>query len=93
MGMRLFARGHGYGMGVAVVVEPGAADVSICGGGAGAVGWPGAFGSWWQADPNDGSVLIFLSHNLVELDQLADGVGLGVYQAIREFHGLACATR
>ncbi len=38
-------------------------------GGAGTIGWPGAYGSWWQADPNDRSVLIFLSHNMVELQQ------------------------
>ena len=56
-GQPLFARGHGYGMGVAVVMEPDQADVLRCRGGVGTVGWPGAYGSWWQADPNDGSVL------------------------------------
>ena len=36
-------------------------------------GWPGAYGSWWQADPGDGSVLIFLAHNMLELHQMARG--------------------
>jgi hypothetical protein len=43
-------------MGVAVVIEPEKAAPTLCGSGVGAVGWPGAYGGWWQADPNDGSV-------------------------------------
>ena len=90
-GRPLFAAGHGYGMGVAVVMEPEHADPSCCRGGVGTIGWPGAYGSWWQADPNDGSVLIFLAHNMLELHQMARGIGLGVWSAIAAFHGLATA--
>jgi CubicO group peptidase (beta-lactamase class C family) len=90
-GMPLFAVGHGFGMGVAVVLEPEKAEPTVCGGGVGAVGWPGGFGGWWQADPNDNSVLIFLAHNIVELDQLAQGIGFGVYDAITKFQTLASA--
>jgi CubicO group peptidase (beta-lactamase class C family) len=89
LGQRLFAQGHGYGMGVAVVMEPDKADAIRCGGGKGSVGWPGAYGGWWQADPNDGSVMIFLAHNMVQLDQLADAVGLGVWSAITDFQSIA----
>jgi CubicO group peptidase (beta-lactamase class C family) len=89
LGMPIFAAGHGFGMGVAVVIEPEKADPIRCGGGVGSVGWPGAWGGWWQADPNDDSVLIFLAHNLVELDQFAQGVGLGVFEAIMQFQTLA----
>jgi CubicO group peptidase (beta-lactamase class C family) len=88
-GMQLFKIGHGYGMGVAVVTEPEQADPLRCGGGVGAVGWPGAWGGWWQADPGDESVLIFLTHNMVELHQMASGIGLGVWSAIAKFHELA----
>ena len=91
-GLPLFAAGHGFGLGVAVVLEPAQALTIVCGGGAGAVGWPGGFGGWWQADPNDNSVLIFLTHNLVELDQLAAGIGLGAYRAITAFHALASTS-
>jgi CubicO group peptidase (beta-lactamase class C family) len=80
-----FVAGHGFGMGVAVVMEPKQAEPTLCGGGVGAVGWPGGFGGWWQADPGDRSVMIFLAHNLVELEQLACGIGFGVYGAIRSF--------
>ena len=88
-GQPLFAAGHGYGMGVAVVMEPEQADVLRCRGGAGTIGWPGAYGGWWQADPTDGSVLIFLAHNMVDLQQMAQGIGLGVWSAIATFHTAA----
>jgi CubicO group peptidase (beta-lactamase class C family) len=81
--------GHGFGLGLAVVMDPQKAPVTRCKGGVGTVGWPGAYGGWWQADPTDGSVMIFLAHNLFDLEQLEAGVGLGVYGAITEFHALA----
>jgi CubicO group peptidase (beta-lactamase class C family) len=52
------------------------------------MGWPGAYGSWWQPDPNDRSVVVLLTHNMVTLDQLANGVGFGVWDAITQFHAL-----
>jgi CubicO group peptidase (beta-lactamase class C family) len=88
-GRSIFAEGHGYGMGVAVVMEPEKADVLRCRGGIGTVGWPGAYGSWWQADPNDGTVLIFMAHSMAELSQMVRGVGLGVWTAIERFHSVA----
>jgi CubicO group peptidase (beta-lactamase class C family) len=90
LGRPVFAAGHGYGMGVAVVMEPDRADPLTCRGGVGTVGWPGAYGGWWQADPSDNSVLIFLTHNMVELPQMANGTGLGAWSAVAEFHELAC---
>jgi CubicO group peptidase (beta-lactamase class C family) len=89
LGRPIFAAGHGYGMGVAVVMEPEKADPLRCRGGVGTIGWPGAYGGWWQADPSDRSVLIFLSHNMLELHQMARGIGLGVWSAISSFHGIA----
>jgi CubicO group peptidase (beta-lactamase class C family) len=86
-GRPIFAAGHGYGMGVAVVMEPEKADPLRCRGGVGTIGWPGAYGGWWQADPNNRSVLIFLAHNMLELHQMARGIGLGVWSAIASFHG------
>ena len=91
LGQALFAAGHGYGMGVAVVMEPDDADPLRCRGGVGTIGWPGAYGGWWQADPTDGSVLVFLAHNMLELHQMARGIGLGVWSAIARFHEIATA--
>ena len=76
-------------MGVAVVMEQEKADPLRCRGGTGTIGWPGAYGGWWQADPNDRSVLIFLAHNMLELHQLARGIGLGAWSAIARFHAIA----
>ena len=92
-GRPIFAAGHGYGMGVAVVLEPDQADPMRCGGGIGSVGWPGAYGGWWQADPNDKSIMIFLAHNMVELGQMAQGIGLAVWSAITQFQALASAAQ
>jgi CubicO group peptidase (beta-lactamase class C family) len=85
----LLSSGHGFGLGLAVVLDPEKADPVICGGSVGSVGWPGAWGGWWQADPSDNSVLIFLAHNMVELDQFAQGIGFGVFDAILRFQSLA----
>jgi CubicO group peptidase (beta-lactamase class C family) len=90
LGMPVFTA-HGFGLGVAVVLDPEKAAPTRCRGGVGTVGWPGAYGGWWQADPTNGSVMIFLAHNSVELDDFAKGIGLGVYGAITRFHALASA--
>ena len=87
MGMPLFA-GHGFGLGVAVVLDPARADSFRCKGAIGTVGWPGAFGSWWQADPVAQSIMIFLAHNAVEPAQMAQGIGLSVWSAISDFHAI-----
>ena len=91
LGMPVFAAGHGYGMGVEVVTEPDQADPLRCRGAVGTVGWPGAYGGCWQADPLDNSVLIFLAHNMLELQQMASGIGLDAWSAIATFHELASA--
>lgn len=88
MGQPIFA-GHGFGFGLAVVMEPEHASVTLCNGQVGTVGWPGAYGGWWQADPSDQRIMIFLAQNLLDQGQMATGFGLCVYGAIGEFHGLA----
>ena len=77
-------------MGVSVVLKTDKADL-MRRGSVGTVSWPGAFGGWWQADPNDRSVFIFLAHNMVDLEQMAKGIGLGVWAAIEEFQTAAMA--
>jgi CubicO group peptidase (beta-lactamase class C family) len=49
---------QGFGLGVSVVIDdkvPG-----IVTGRVGTFGWPGAFGGWWQADPQEELILIWL---------------------------------
>ncbi len=47
-----------------------------------------AYGGWWQADPQQQSVMIFLAHNMVGLAQMGKGIGLGVWAAIEQFSAL-----
>jgi CubicO group peptidase (beta-lactamase class C family) len=76
-----FAVGRGFGLGVAVVLEPDQTDL-FRRASAGTVAWPGAYGGWWQADPKENSVFVFLAHNVVDLAQMAKGIGLGVWATI-----------
>jgi CubicO group peptidase (beta-lactamase class C family) len=92
LGLRPFAVGRGFGLGVSVVLETDARDL-MRRGGVGTVSWPGAYGGWWQADPSDGSVLIFLAHNMVDLAQMATGIGLGVWAAIDAFQKSAANSK
>jgi CubicO group peptidase (beta-lactamase class C family) len=92
LGQKPFAVGRGFGLGVSVVLETDKADF-MRRGSVGTVSWPGAYGGWWQADPKDGSVLIFLAHNMVNLAQMANGIGLGVWGAIDTFQTLASDSR
>ena len=92
LGQRPFAVGRGFGLGVSVVLEANNADF-MRSGNVGTVSWPGAFGGWWQADPKEGSVLIFLAGHMVDLAQMSDGIGLGVWGAIDTFQTLASNSR
>jgi CubicO group peptidase (beta-lactamase class C family) len=88
LGRKPFAVGRGFGLGVAVILATDKADF-MRRGNVGSVGWPGAYGGWWQADPVEGSVSIFLAHNMVDPPQMARGIGLGVWSAIDAFSNLA----
>jgi len=92
LGLKPFESGRGFGLGVSVVMKTDKRDF-MRRGGVGTVSWPGAWGGWWQADPNDGSVLIFLAHNVVDLAQMAKGIGLGVWGAIDTFQRLASVSQ
>jgi CubicO group peptidase (beta-lactamase class C family) len=90
LGQRPFAVGRGFGLGLSVVLETDKADF-MRRGSVGTVSWPGAYGGWWQADPKQGSVFVFLAHNMVDLAQMGKGIGLGVWAAIEEFQSAAMA--
>ncbi|MCV7193609.1 serine hydrolase domain-containing protein [Mycolicibacterium brumae] len=55
--------GRGFGLNLAVVTDP-ARSASLFGpAGAGSFGWPGVYGTWWQADPEHELILIYLVQN------------------------------
>lgn len=43
--------GRGFGLNLSVVTNPGKSAQLFGPGGIGTFGWPGAYGTWWQADP------------------------------------------
>jgi CubicO group peptidase (beta-lactamase class C family) len=85
MGTPMFKDNFGFGLGVAVVMRESPYLSMPCAGSVGSVGWPGAYGGWWSADPVKKSVAIFLTHSMTELDQLAQGIGFELYEAIDMF--------
>jgi CubicO group peptidase (beta-lactamase class C family) len=55
--------GRGFGLGLSVVTDPAKSTPLFGPGGAGTLGWPGAYGTWWQADPTRDLILIYLVQN------------------------------
>jgi len=65
MGMP-FWLSQGFGLGLSMILD--AEKHQWMGAGAeGAYGWPGAFGTWWQADPANDMILIFLIQDSMPL--------------------------
>ncbi|MDB5395587.1 MAG: hypothetical protein JWM91_3093 [Rhodospirillales bacterium] len=56
-----FWAGQGFGLGVSVVDDIAKQALSPFGfSSAGSFGWPGLYGTWWQADPKEDMIQIFL---------------------------------
>jgi len=84
MGSAMFKEYYGFGLGLALVLKESNGSMP-CAGSIGSVGWPGAYGGWWSADPVKKSVSIFLTHSMTELKHLAQGIGFELYEAIDIF--------
>ena len=61
-----FWGGQGFGLGLSVITDPDR-QAWMGSGSRGAFGWPGAFGTWWQADPDEEMVIIYLIQNSIPL--------------------------
>jgi CubicO group peptidase (beta-lactamase class C family) len=85
MGTAIFREHYGFGLGLAVVSKENKYSSMPCAGSIGSVGWPGAYGGWWSADPIKKTISIFLTHSMTELKQLAQGIGFELYEAIDIF--------
>lgn len=55
--------GRGFGLNLSVVSDPVKSQPLFGPGGAGAFSWPGAYGTWWQADPGADLILLYLVQN------------------------------
>ena len=63
--------GRGFGLNLSVVTDPAKSAQLFGAGGLGAFSWPGAYGTWWQADPANDLILIYLTQNYPELNAAA----------------------
>ncbi len=52
--------GRGFGLGLSVVIDPAQSKPLFGHGGLGTFGWPGAYGTWWHADPTRDLILLYL---------------------------------
>lgn len=82
----------GFGLGVSVITDPD--KLGFLGKGAkGSFGWPGAFGTWWQADPENDLIVIYLIQNSIPLEpgaiaQLTAGQRMGARLALPVFQNM-----
>ncbi|MEZ4851143.1 MAG: serine hydrolase domain-containing protein [Bacteroidia bacterium] len=85
LGTSIFQESYGFGLGLAIVSKENNYGSIPCSGAIGSVGWPGAYGGWWSADPINKTISIFLTHSMTEPAQLEQGIGFELYEAIDIF--------
>ncbi len=60
--------GRGFGLNLSVVTDPARSAPLFGPGGLGTFSWPGAYGTWWQADPSaDDLVALYLIQNMPDM--------------------------
>lgn len=55
--------GRGFGLNLSVVTDAAKSQALFGPGGVGSFSWPGAYGTWWQADPTADLILVYLVQN------------------------------
>jgi CubicO group peptidase (beta-lactamase class C family) len=55
--------GRGFGLNLSVVTDPAKSRQLFGPGGKGTFTWPGAYGTWWQADPSADLIMLYLIQN------------------------------
>ena len=71
-----FWRGRGFGLNLSVVTDAAQSRQLYGPGGLGTFSWPGAYGTWWQADPSANRIMLYLIQNLPDLT--SDSAGAAV---------------
>ena len=91
-----FWMGQGFGLGLSVITDP-EKQAWMGAGSEGSFGWPGAFGTWWQADPREDMVMLYMIQNSMPLGpeaaaQLATGQRMGGRVALPMFQKMTYAA-
>jgi CubicO group peptidase (beta-lactamase class C family) len=94
LGLPMWA-GMGFGLGLSVVDAPERNMLGV--GSVGSFGWPGAYGTWWQADPVKDLITIFLIQHAIPLgpdagSAIAAGRGMAGRMALPAFQRLTYAA-
>jgi CubicO group peptidase (beta-lactamase class C family) len=71
-----FWHGRGFGLNLSVVTDPAQSRQLYGPGGLGTFSWPGAYGTWWQADPSADLIMLYLIQNLPDLSSDAAGAAV-----------------
>ena len=66
--------GRGFGLNLSVVTDPSRSERLFGPGGLGTFSWPGAYGTWWQADPANELIMIYLIQNYPDVTAAAAAV-------------------
>ncbi len=62
-----FWNGRGFGLNLSVVTDSAKSRQLYGPGGLGTFSWPGAYGTWWQADPSADLIMLYLVQNLPDM--------------------------
>ena len=79
--------GRGFGLNLSVVTDPVKSAPLFGPGGLGTFSWPGAYGTWWQADPSADLILLYLIQNLPDMTRGCGHRGRGQYVTGETPHG------
>jgi CubicO group peptidase (beta-lactamase class C family) len=66
--------GRGFGLNLSVITDPVKSNPLYGPGGPGTFTWPGAYGTWWQADPSADLILMYLIQNQPNLTPDASAI-------------------
>jgi CubicO group peptidase (beta-lactamase class C family) len=73
--------GRGFGLGLSVVTDPAKSTPLFGPGGLGTFSWPGAYGTWWQADPAEDLIMLYFVQHHPDLSVDAAAVAGNTSQA------------
>lgn len=91
-----FWMGQGFGLGVSTITDPDK-QTWMGQGSEGSFGWPGIYGTWWQADPKEEMILLYMIQHSQPLGaeaaaQIAMGQRMGGRAALPIFQKTAYAA-